>query len=60
MKSRPVQIAPDTCGLLARIDAWFDRRREREVERYLATSQDIHELELRMRALDRVPNSRFG
>ncbi|HTT10776.1 MAG TPA: DUF3563 family protein [Burkholderiaceae bacterium] len=60
MKKRPVQNAPETCGLLARIDAWFDRRRQREVEAYLATSESLYELETRMRTLDRAPTRRFG
>src|SRR5215467_11032773 len=60
MKKRSIQFTPAKCGLIARIDAWFERRRQREVEHYLATSHDLYELEMRMRALDHVPNRRFG
>jgi len=41
-------------SVLARIDAWFHRRRQRTLETYLATSQNVFELETRMRDLDRA------
>jgi len=41
-------------GLIARIDAWFQRRRMRSVEAWLATSENLYELEARMRELDRA------
>jgi hypothetical protein len=43
-----------TFGLIARIDAWFHRRRQQALETYLATSQNVFELEARMRDLDRA------
>jgi len=43
-----------TFSVLARIDAWFDRRRQRTLETYLATSQNVFELETRMRDLARA------
>jgi len=55
MKSNPVKFAPARSGLIARIDAWFDRRRQRAIEQYLASSENLYELETRMRNLDRSP-----
>jgi hypothetical protein len=40
-------------GLFQRIDDWFWRQREREIAVYLATSQNVYELEQRMRDLSR-------
>jgi hypothetical protein len=37
----------------ARIDAWFLRREQRALEAYLAASQNVAELETRMRDIDR-------
>lgn len=54
MKGKPVQLRPRRAGLIARIDAWFERRRQRAVEQYLATSGNLYELETRMRDLDRA------
>jgi hypothetical protein len=59
MKNRPIKLTPARCGL-TRIDAWFERQQQREIERYLATSENVYELETRMRALDYAPNRRFG
>jgi hypothetical protein len=53
MQPRPV-VSPAKPGLLERIDAWFDRRRRAAFESYLATSQNVFELEARMREFDRV------
>jgi len=55
-----IKLTPARCGLIARIDAWFELQQQREVERYLATSENVYELETRMRALDYAPNRRFG
>jgi hypothetical protein len=46
-------------GLLARIDAWFWRQRQREMEADLAQSQDVFELERRIRDLERDIGSRY-
>ncbi len=46
-------------GLLARIDAWFWRQRQRAMETYLAQSQDVFELERRIRDLERSVGSRY-
>ena len=40
---------------LAALDNWFYRQRVAERERYLAQSQNIFELEARMRELERRP-----
>ena len=42
-------------GWLARLDAWFYRQQQRDREAWLAQSQDIFELEERLRQLDRRP-----
>ena len=55
MKSNSVKFTSARCGLMARIDAWFDRRRQRAIEQYLATAENLYELETRMRNLDRAP-----
>ena len=40
-------------GWLDRLDHWFWKREQRANDAYLATSQDIHELEARMRRRER-------
>jgi hypothetical protein len=44
----------DRPGLLERFDRWMARARQRERERYLAESNDIFELEQRMKHFERV------
>ena len=46
-------------NLLDRLDAWFWRQRQRTDESYLAQSQDVFELERRMRELERSVGSRY-
>ena len=46
-------------SLLDRLDAWFWRQRQRADESYLARSQDVFELERRMRELERSVGSRY-
>lgn len=41
-------------GLLERIDDWFWQLRQRDVNAYLARSQNVYELEQRMRDLERM------
>jgi hypothetical protein len=55
-RSEPVTAAGP--GLLDRLDAWFWRQRQSEHETYLAQSQDVYELERRMRALERSAGTR--
>ena len=45
-------------SLLDRLDAWFWHQRQRANEAYLAQSQDVFELESRMRALERGVSDR--
>lgn len=46
-------------GLLDRLDTWFWRMEQRALEAQLAKSQDIYDLEARIRALERTPISRY-
>jgi hypothetical protein len=46
-------------SLLDRLDAWFLRQRQRADEAYLAQSQDVFELESRMRAIERGVGGRY-
>lgn len=41
-------------GWLERIDLWFSRARQRDIESYLAQSHDVFELERRIRDLERA------
>ena len=50
---------PPRSGLLARIDAWFWRQRQRELDAYLGQSQNVFELERRIRDLERNVGSRY-
>ena len=43
-------------GLLERLEHWFWSQRQRDHEAYLARSVDIHDLESRMRDLERDPS----
>ena len=49
----PSRSTPAGANLLDRLDAWFWRQRQRAHESYLAQSQDVFELERRMRDLER-------
>jgi hypothetical protein len=42
-------------GVMERLEHWFWSRRQRDVEAYLGRSKDLHELEARMRDLNREP-----
>ena len=46
-------------GLLDRLDTWFWRQRQRANEAYFAESQDVFELESRMRAIERGVGGRY-
>jgi hypothetical protein len=48
------KVKADRPGILERIDRWFWRQEMNEREAWLAQSQDIFELERRMRMLERV------
>jgi hypothetical protein len=51
--ARPVEPAL-RAGWLDRLDQWFWRQRQKDVEAYLAGSRDRFELDARMRELDRA------
>jgi len=65
VKCRPgTDAAPDESaapapGLLDRLDAWFWRMEQRAVEEYLGKAQDVYDLEVRIRDLERAPMSRY-
>jgi hypothetical protein len=44
-------------GWLERLDLWFGRARQRDIESYLARSHDVFELERRIRDLERANSS---
>jgi hypothetical protein len=44
---------------LERIDHWFEAQRSRSREAWLAQSQDVFELERRIRELERASGSRY-
>jgi Protein of unknown function (DUF3563) len=46
-------------NLLDRLDVWFWRQRQRENDAYLAQSQDVFELESRIRAIERGVGARY-
>ena len=50
---------PRSPGFFERVDRWFWRQALRERERYLARSQDVFELEERIRRLERSAGSRY-
>jgi len=46
---------PPRRRLLHRLERWFWARRQRDLEAYLAQSTDVHDLEARIRELERDP-----
>lgn len=44
-------------GWLDRIDLWFSRARQRDIESYFAQSHDVFELERRIREVERAKPS---
>ena len=54
----PVEAATKSAskrGLMDRLERWFWTRRQRDLEAYLAQSTDVHDLEARIRKLERDP-----
>jgi hypothetical protein len=49
----PAKPPPPKLGWMERLDRWFWRQRQRDLEAYLAQATDVHDLETRMRALER-------
>ena len=52
--SHQVATKPAKLGIFERLDRWLWRQEMKEREAWLAQSQDIFELEQRMRMLERV------
>jgi hypothetical protein len=51
--AKPEQGSAPKRGVMERLEQWFWTRRQRDIEAYLAQSSDIHDLEARMRKLER-------
>ena len=51
----PKPAAPATPGPFARVGRWLANARQRDLERWLATSTDVFELESRLREAGRQP-----
>ena len=49
----PVAPSAPKVGWAERLERWFWRQHQRELEAYLAKATDVNDLERRMRALDR-------
>ena len=49
----PAPVTAPRRGLLERIERWFWAQRQRDLEAYLARAPDIHDLERRMRYIER-------
>jgi len=54
------ETRPRKRGWLARLDRWFWAQQQRDIEAYLARSEDIHDLEQRMRNLERSQWHRYN
>jgi hypothetical protein len=52
--------APRKIGFLERLDRWFWAQQQRDLEAYLAQSADIHDLEQRMKNLERSAWHRYN
>ncbi len=46
-------------GLMERLEYWFWSQRQRDLEAYLAQSADVHDLEARIRDLERQTIHRY-
>jgi len=51
----PGPAAPARLPALDRLDQWFWRRRQKVRDEYLAGASDIHDVERRLRELERLP-----
>jgi len=56
----PARPAPRKLRFLERLDRWFWAQQQRDLEAYLARSADIHDLEQRMRNLERSSWHRYN
>ena len=52
-RPKPAPVTAPKRGLLDRLEQWFWVQRQRDLEAYLAQSSDIHDLERRMRYVER-------
>lgn len=52
--------SPRRLTLMERLDRWFWAQQQRDIEAYLARSADIHDLEQRMRNLERSSWHRYN
>jgi hypothetical protein len=58
-RPRARSISRPRVSWLERIDRWFEAQRRRSREAWLAQSQDVFELERRIRELERTTGSRY-
>ena len=58
--AQPTQPAPRKIRFLERLDRWFWAQQQRDLEAYLARSADIHDLEQRMRNIERGAWHRYN
>lgn len=58
-KTSPL-ASPRKLTLMERLDRWFWAQQQRDIEAYLARSADIHDLEERMRNLERGSWHRYN
>jgi hypothetical protein len=56
----PTEVRPRKRGWLERLDRWFWAQQQRDIEAYLARSEDVHDLEQRMRNLERSQWHRYN
>ena len=52
--------APRKVRFLERLDRWFWAQQQRDLEKYLAQSADVHDLEQRMRNIERSAWHRYN
>lgn len=52
-RPKPPPISTQRRGVLDRLERWFWTQRQRDLEAYLAQASDIHDLERRMRYIER-------
>ena len=52
-KAIPSAVQAPRLSLLQRLERWFRVRQQRDLEDYLAQSADVHELEMRIRMIER-------
>jgi hypothetical protein len=58
-RPRPTASSRTRVSWLERVDRWFEAQRRRSRDAWLAQSQDVFELERRIRELERATGSRY-